>query len=261
MYTVTVSMPATALAALLLAASALMGAPVVHAQQDDAMRRAVVLFEESEVAYNEGRFEEAAAMLRRAYSLHADATLLFNLARAEEGMGDLTAAIDSYERYLTAAPDAPDHGAIEARVATLRRQRDELSAAEADDHAPGGDDGANVAVAPEPAERQTGGVTPLPWIVAGVGVAVIGAGVVLGVVSQGKSNEAAIEPVQVTAADLHSEASTFATLANVMFIAGGIVAAAGVAWGVIRLTSGGSSSEAGVEADLVPGGVVLHGRF
>jgi tetratricopeptide (TPR) repeat protein len=242
--------------AFICAASALMCVRVVQAQSDDNTQRAVILFEESETAYNEGRFEEAAAMLRRAYDLHPDPTLLFNLARAEEGMGDLTGAIDTYERYITAAPDAPDAGAIRARIETLRRQREQLSNAatpteepevvEEESETPVADDGP--------------GIDPLPWIVAGGGAAVAGIGIVFGVLSQSKASESVGEPVQATAFDLHSQASTFATLANVFIIAGSVIAVGGVVWGVLGLTMGGDDEES-VAATVVPGGVVVRGRF
>ena len=73
-------------------------AALAQERDSDALDRAVVLFEESETLYNQGEFEQAAALLRRAYALHADATLLFNLARALEGAGDLDGAIDAYAR-------------------------------------------------------------------------------------------------------------------------------------------------------------------
>lgn len=222
----------------------------------------MLLFEESETAYNEGRFDEAAALLRRAYSLHADPTLLFNLARALEGDGDLDGAIESYEQYLRDAPDAPDRGAVEARLVTLRDQRDRLNEAE------DGDEGGTESAERDPALTATppssgATVEPLPWIVAGVGVVAVGVGAVFGVVSQDKASAARDEPIQVNASNLHDEATTFATLANVFFVAGGILAAGGVAWGVISLTSGsGDEREAAqAEAAIVPGGVVVRGRF
>lgn len=117
------------IAAALALSAALLGAANARAQDDDdSLERAVVLFEESETLYNQGEFEQAAALLRRAYALHPDPTLLFNLARALEGAGDLDGAIESYERYLEENPDAEDAGAIRARVGTLREQRARLAA-------------------------------------------------------------------------------------------------------------------------------------
>jgi tetratricopeptide (TPR) repeat protein len=229
-----------------------------HAQDEDpSLQRAVVLFEESEVAYNEGRFDEAVALLRRAYALHEDPTLLFNLARALEGMGDLDEAIETYERYLAESPDAEDRGAIEARLRTLRTQRDRLA-----DEGEEGEGEAPIEGGEETAPSTPGrSVDPVPWIVAGAGAVVVGVGAVFGVVSQNKAAAARDEMVQVDASNLHAEASTFATLANVFFIVGGLVTVGGATWGVVSLTSGGGEDEASAEAALVPGGVVVRGRF
>jgi hypothetical protein len=103
-------------------------------------------------------------------------------------------------------------------------------------------------------------IDPVPWIVAGVGVAVLGAGVAFGVVSQDYDTQAADEPVMATAVDLHSQAETFAILANVFFIAGGLTAAAGLVWGIVSLTGGGDE-ETEVSARVLPGGLELFGRF
>jgi len=232
---------------------------VVHAQEapddDAALSRAVVLFEESENAYNAGRFAAAVDLLRRAYELHPDATLLFNLARALEGMGDLDGAIESYQRYVDEAPDAPDRGAIEGRLDTLRQQRDRLDE----------DDSTEEEAEPEedlhePADAGGSAVSAPPWIVAGIGAAIAGTGAVFGAMSQSKGDEAAAEPVQVTADELHSEAETFATLANVMFIVGGVAVLGGVVWGVLTL-GGGDGGEEEVSAAVGPGGVLVSGRF
>lgn len=229
----------------------LLSARLASAQEDpEQLRRAVLLFEESEQLYNEGNFVDAAALLRRAYELHADPTLLFNLARALEGMGDLDGAVETYERYLAEAGEARDRGAVERRLVTLREQRDRL--AQADSSAP-----SEVATA-EPAPSG-GGVTidPLGWIVAGVGLAMVGAGVGFGVASQDLGTQAADARVMVDAVDLHSQAETMAILADVFFVTGGVAAIAGVIWGIATI----GSEEDTVSARIGPGSVELRGRF
>jgi tetratricopeptide (TPR) repeat protein len=228
-------------------------------QEDRDLQRAVMLFEESETAYNEGRFEEAAAMLRRAYELNPDPVLRYNLARALEGAGDLDGAIEHYEGYLEESPDASDAGAVEARVRTLRRQRDALADGDADEE----DVEESDELVDEAPADEGGGVSLAPWLVAAGGAAVVGVGAIFGALSQSKANAAQDEPVQETAQSLHDQASTFATLANVFFVVGGVVAAVGVTWGVIDLASGGSDDEAESAATLriVPGGLLAQGRF
>lgn len=239
-------------AALLLALVTLPRAALAQESGEASLERAVVLFEESETLYNQGEFVEAAALLRRAYALHADPTLLFNLGRALEGAGDLDGAIDAYARYLATAEDPPDRGAVEGRLATLRAQRDALAG--------GGRDEAREA--PEPPTTSPGGgggVEVAPWIVAGGGVLVLGTAIVLGVVSQDLGSQAAVEPVQADAVALHADAETFALAANVLYVAGGVIAAAGAVWGIVSLTSGDGGSQASLR--FGPGSIALAGRF
>jgi tetratricopeptide (TPR) repeat protein len=233
---------------------------VVSAQdeEDPELQRAVLLFEESEDAYNEGRFDEAAAMLRRAYSIHPDPLLLFNLARALEGEGDLEGAIENYERYIREAPDAEDRGAIEARVRTLRAQREQLT------HEEEGDEEIAEEDLPDEAEEDDGGgggVNAAPWIVTAGGLAVVAVGGVFGAMSQSRAADADTEPVQVDAKALHDEASTFATLANVFIIAGAVLTVGGVVWGIVDLLGDDEEGEADADIAVVPGGILVYGRF
>src|SRR5690349_10624909 len=101
--------------ALVLAASA-----VAHA--GDKRTQAVQLAEDSEKAYKAGNFEKAAKLLRKAHELYPEPTLLYNLGRALEGMGDAKEAVAAYEGYLHDAKQIDDRGAIERRVATLKKQ-------------------------------------------------------------------------------------------------------------------------------------------
>jgi tetratricopeptide (TPR) repeat protein len=230
-----------ALAALLVAASFAGGARADAA--GDA--RALELFDKSEIAYQNGRFQEAVDLLRQAYELKKEPVLLYNLARAYEGLGDLDRAQKAYEDYLALQPNAKDKGSIEQRIVGLRRAIAEREAAKKR--------AADAAKRPLPEPKKP---SPLPWIVAGAGVAGIGAGAVLGVMSQKKHADARDEPAQLTAEADQKDAKSLATGASIAFIAGGIVAGVGVVWGVIDL---GASSTGGRAAIVPwPGGVALR---
>src|SRR5688572_14968776 len=62
--------------------------------------QAAELFKKSVDAYRRGAFKEAIDLLNEAYALDAQPVLLYNLARAHEGLGDLDLAISTYEKYL-----------------------------------------------------------------------------------------------------------------------------------------------------------------
>jgi tetratricopeptide (TPR) repeat protein len=66
-----------------------------------------------------GRTQEAIAEFRRAYELRADARFLYDIAEGYRRLGLADQARFFYERYLAAAPDAPDREEVEATLATL----------------------------------------------------------------------------------------------------------------------------------------------
>jgi tetratricopeptide (TPR) repeat protein len=243
-----------------LALALLLKVNVAEAQHDV---RAVELFKQSAERYREGKFSEAADLLRQAYAREPEPLLLFNLGRACESMGDAKCAIDAYTRYLLEkAPN--DRGAIESRIATLKRQveeRDRLekTAAQA---------GAGKPAQGEPlAPRQP---SPIPWIVAGVGVVGIGVGASLGVAALHEHHDAVVDPVQKTRLDEQAKAKSLASATNVVLVAGTLVAAGGAGVGVYevvraRKSATGASASQGQRATLSvaisPAGISLGGRF
>lgn len=193
---------------------------VSHARADDVDARALTLFEESEKAYDAGRFAEAISLLQQAYALKKEPVLLYNLGRAYEGAGDLANAADAYESFLKAQPETPDRGALEQRIATMRRQLAEREAL------------AKKARERENAQKEKS-PNVAPWIVSGIGVAGLGTGVVFGVLSHGKHSDAVNDPTYAGADHAQSQAKTFATVANVCLVAGAVVLVAGVVWYVL----------------------------
>jgi hypothetical protein len=118
---------------------------------------------------------------------------------------------------------------------------------------------------PSPAARA--GISPLPFVVIGVGVAAIVAGAVVGAISQ--SDQSAYRDTVVsspadvdTALSIYSRADTEATVANVLFIAGGVVAAGGLAW-LLAAGNDDFSSPLAVAPSVGPthAGVTVGGSF
>jgi tetratricopeptide (TPR) repeat protein len=219
-------------------------APPADASASAANREnALALSRASSKAYEEGRFQDAVDLLLEAYSRQQEPVILFNLARAYEGLGDLQKAVDAYTRYLDRAPDASDRRSIEQRIATLSKQIDDRKALEQQrdeeraraEHARQAAEEAQKRAAREEEARR--GAGPWPWIVAGTGLAGVGVGVALGAVSHGRYEDAVSDVYKGPAQSDYSAAQTYATGANVAFVAGGVLAAAGVAWLLVdRLT-------------------------
>jgi tetratricopeptide (TPR) repeat protein len=177
--------------------------------------RAFSLFNESEVAYREARFEESLRLLREAYALSPDPVLLYNMARVHETMGDLDRAISVYERFLMEAPSIPDRPALEARIASLKALRE-----------------AKKPKPPPPRKRSVA-----PWIVAGAGGAVLAGAGVFGILAKNRESDAINDPVQRTGVAAREDATTYATIANVGFAVGGAIALAGLVWGLVASTT------------------------
>jgi tetratricopeptide (TPR) repeat protein len=207
-----------------------------------AKKEAFRLYQDSEKRYREGKFEEAAAMLRKAYALDPAPTLLFNLARALESAGDLEGAQDSYRQYLAADPNAKDRGAIEKRLATLEtqlREREELRRIKErggeDESAPLEKETTAILIPPKTEEPKSR-LGPLPFVVMGTGAAGVIFGGVLGAMAAGKQSSAEAEPDFARAQSLDDSAHSLATGANIAYLAGGAVLTAGIVSLVLTVT-------------------------
>jgi tetratricopeptide (TPR) repeat protein len=202
-----------------------------------AHARAAELFKKSVDTYRSGDFKQTIDLLNEAYALEPQPVLLYNLARAHEGIGNNDAAIETYEKFLAQEPNAKDRGAIEQRLATLKRQRDERLALEKKSAA----QPAPQPVEP-PHERPVHRRSVLPYVVGGVGVAGLAAGAVFGLMAGSKRDDAVAAPGQRDSLDLEDQAKSRATLANVSFVVGGVLLAAGVTWWVLDLNASKKSA-------------------
>lgn len=271
----------TSRAVFLLAAIALAGPAIprfVHAEPAVSQRdraRAGDLFKKSVEAYRRGDFKTSIDLLTQAYAIDPQPVLLYNLARAHEGLGNVDAAIEAYEGFLAKEPKAVDRGAIEQRLATLRRQRDEHIAAqkarEAEAQAapppPPPVAPAPAPSPPPPAAAQEPPPAPerkrsvLPLVVGGAGVAGLGAGIVFGLMANSRASDANAEPIQQRAAEQKDEAEGLATISTVSFVAGGILLAAGATWFVLDTSAKKSTAARPVRVGLGPGYVGISGAL
>ena len=234
-------------------------APPTEAGTDAARTRALQLFQESADRYREGRFDEAAELLREARRLHPEPVLAYNLARALEGAGDLEGAVAAYREYLAEAPDAADAPATRARLAGLERHLAEIRAVE--------DERARLRREQEQARREVPPPTPsrgpeaAPWILTGIGAGGLLAGAILGGVAVARNGDAQRAPTHAAAVAAANDASGLATAANVTLIAGGVAALVGVFWGTVDLVTLPASSGASATLQVGPGTIAVAGSF
>jgi len=205
-------------------------APPAAAPSPDELR-AHEIYQQGAAAYREGRFKEAEALLLQAYALAPKSVLLYNLARVYEGTGDFAKAADAYSRYLDAEPGARDRGAITQRIATLRSEIAERERLKRE----------HDTAAAEP-ERGRPAPVVVPWIVAGVGVAGLATGGVFGILASSKHSDAQAEYFQQDAARAQADAASYRDVANVFFVAGGILAVGGAVWAVLALRANANAN-------------------
>jgi tetratricopeptide (TPR) repeat protein len=227
----------------------------------DDRDKALQLFEDSDKAYKAGEFERATDLLREAYTLYPEPLLLYNLGRAQEGLGDAAGAVESYERYLDTAKQIKDRGAIERRIATLRAQ---LEKAERDERRRIADEERRRREAEE-RERNPPPIvvrSPLetygPWITMATGGAVVATGLFFGVHAQATHDDALATPIQRDAAALQESAERSARIANVLFVIGGVALAGGIGWKIWQWQSDGAPAATSAQLTVAPGSVAVE---
>lgn len=208
--------------------------------------KALALFEDSDKAYKAGNFEQAAELLREAYGLYPEPLLLYNLGRAQEGLGDMQGAVESYEQFLREAKEIKDRGAIERRIATLKeqlqRQADEARRRAEEEERRRREEEERKRNPPPPIDTRTPLQKYGPWITMGTGGAFVVTGVFFGIRAQSTHDDAVATAIQRDAAELQASAERSATVANVLFVAGGAAIAGGLAWKIYQWKTGSSSS-------------------
>ena len=111
----------TAACALALPASAL-------AQSASNRELAIIHYERGRALYAEGRYRQAVFELETAHSLDpAGTNLLLNLGTVHERLGNIDAALLSYERHLAASTDPADRARTQRVITRLRGARVELA--------------------------------------------------------------------------------------------------------------------------------------
>lgn len=220
---------------------------------DDA--RARELYDNGATLYDEGRYEDAIAAWEEAYRLSNRATLLFNIAQAEERLGRYREALDHLNRYRAFA-SANERETLDRRIANLERRL-----AEGDPPATTTTTAPVQVANPQPEKPKA---RVLPWVFIGVGGASAVTGGVFAGMAGADRNEAKGLCVD-NGGSVYCPTEAGSALAGdrrnslIADIAFG-VAGAGVLGGVLTFVLPVNTS---VGATWLPGGgaVSLGGRF
>lgn len=221
-------------------------------------QRARELYENGEILYEEGRYEDAIVAFEEAYRLSGRPLLLFNIANAQERLGRWEEALTTLSRYRAYAT-ADERDVLDRRISNLERR-----IAETKQLAP--------APAPEPVATTSSSTTavekntpswaqPLPLAAYSLGAVGFGAGIVLGSMSLAAGAEATTSCAAdgggllrcpTGAADALDREAGLALGADIGFVVG----AAGLAGGLALSLWGPGGPLA-----LGPGYVGLSGSF
>ncbi|MGE0784859.1 MAG: tol-pal system YbgF family protein [Sandaracinaceae bacterium] len=236
---------------------------VAHAQVDADDEAARIHFDAGVQYIRRGAFEDGAREFTAAYELSHRPEMLYNISQAYRDAGRTREAIDALRRYLDEAGEIPNRPMLEERLRTMERSLEEGPGAAPPDEHDRGDEGAG----------SRGGNDTLVAVGAiglGVGGAALVAAIVTGFATLSKRDTLDNELCDTNHAcgpgyDFHLQvAYDLATATSVLLIAGGVVAAAGLTFLIVGVTSGssGDAQAARIEGvGLGLGRAELRGRF
>lgn len=186
--------------------------------------------------YDEGRFREAAQEFESAYRLSNRPGLLFNMYIAYRDAGVIERAAEALREYIERQPGSPERNALLVRLRAMEetldlqsRSRDEDIAPSAPDPEPAAEEPAPAPL-PPPAEKRS----PTPFIVGGIGAALLGVAAVTGVVALNRAG--AIDdacpgqtcPASFPLDDKRRDARTMVIATDALLVAGAALVTTGV---------------------------------
>lgn len=226
------------------------------------------LTEQASEKYGEGDYDGSIALFERAYALDAEPNILFNIGRIYEESGNYEDAIVYYERFIS-EPQVD----LEAKQVALDRR--DLAQAVVDiqnkdkkgkepvpettpvEESPSTDESGTVTELP-PSEDDPGDDTtrkprnlrPVGYVLLGTGAAALLGGAIVGGIAKGEETkfQAAMNKADADAAK--ARGTKLAPAADGLFIAGGLLAAAGIV--MLLVPRRGKNAERRERAMFVP---------
>jgi len=207
-------------------------------------------FKVGQSMYQAGRFAEAGAEWDKAYELSGRTALLYNIYIAYRDAGDWKNAARALEEFLAKGEvSVEERPTLQARLDVMKREIAEQEAAAA---------AAAQTPAPAPAEPAAPAEEPeqkasiAPWIVGGIGGAMVVAGIVTGVLTLTKKNEIDdacgannVCPSDFDLEEKRSSTKKMALVTDVLLIGGGVAVATGVVLGLLLEGKPENSIESG----------------
>ncbi len=251
----------------------------VLAQGTDEDRRARELYDNGALLYEEGRYEDAIQAWQEAYRISKKPLLLFNIANAQERIGQWRPALETLNRYRAFA-SADEREVLDRRMKNIERRVAELEVEEAErrkaeeaEAARLKEEGTSASTATPLVTVSTTSTTPAVTPLRGLGVGLLagglagagaGGGLYGAALSRRQDIEASCREAGGTlycpqsAQALEAEEADLSLAGDVALIAGGAVAGTGL---VLMIVDALTGSPRAVTVVPTPGGIAVAGRF
>jgi len=242
-------------------------------KNDPKLAEAKRYFQQGEEFYSKGDYEKAIEAWEKSYELSQKDLILESIANAYERLGEAEKARDYLAKWREAAP-ADEHADLDARIAKLDERVAKQKAEQAERDKAEADRIAREKKDAEQREKNASGKLFLPGVIlAGVGGAAAIGGGVLDILAATKRPDASLvcgttpdgkQLCRTSARDDIESSNTFATVGDIMLIAGGVTAAVGV---VLVITQSNKKNPEDTKTAIAPwflpggGGIVAGGRF
>jgi tetratricopeptide (TPR) repeat protein len=218
----------------------------------DDLAEARGAFEAGQSAYRAGRFEDALGSFRLAFSITDAPEILFNIATVLDRLRRDDEALSAYRTFLELRPDTPERANIEGRIQALERAREREQRERAAEEAAAlarvntaAAEAARQAFEEAEAQRAPAGPGAGPWVVGGIGGAlVLASGVFFGLYFADAStvedveSPSRFEDIQ----DAYARAPVYAGVGWSTAIGGALILGSAIAWAAL---AGGRDSEEG----------------
>lgn len=93
--------------------------------------KAAALAKDADKLYKDGKYAEAAELLKQAYDVDPNPLFIYNIARAWDQVGNVEKAVESYRQYIALPSDQTQPDLVKRANLSLDRLRNALAKAEA----------------------------------------------------------------------------------------------------------------------------------
>lgn len=236
---------------------------MARAQDEGAPPEAVELYQRGSEHYRAGRYREAIKDLKAALALDPNSpNLVYNVARVSELLGNLSEAIEYYERYIALLPASQrkERQDAEATIRRLEGARDELSA-QADTSS-----ALREPIIVEVEAPPMGKADLYFWATAGLGVAALAGSAVTGLLALRREQEVRdfVAGPDGSAGERQSimdEADTLALTTDLLLVGGTLSVASAASLFFFRDPGPAETRGPHAKLSVSPTGAVLTGQF